>query len=405
VDPATGKRMKNKGVDDRSTLTANGRVSIKRRCWGVSTGGIVTSADSLLDAALATVSLGTRELCCRTNAGAKSFDKAAENLKHIGQVSLSTELLRQVVEDEGKAVQKAGETGALAPGWRAADCKVKTPEGKEVSRVYVGTDGFMGAVLTDKEKRKRRAQVVAARRRRGKDRPKLPPLPERKEGADQRYKEFKLTQFHDETMERRLVSVTRKPCDTAGRILRRDANRIGFDEADERIGNVDGGPWIVGQIVRICLVLTALCLDFYHLGEHVNAAKRNTFGEKKSKEGDVWAGELMHIVKHEGYLPFWERLLSWRGQQRSKRKKKEADGLLSYVSEREKMICYQECLRHGWRISSSTTESECGALPQRIRGAGKRWDSDNAEAVMGLEALDQSHLWDTYWSTCAWQSN
>lgn len=404
MDPASGKRMKNQGDDDRSTLTANGRVSINRRRWGVPGGGSLTPADPLLDAAEATVSLGARELCCRTNAGSKSFQKAARDLKHIGQVSISPESLRQVVEDEGKAAQKASESGALKPGWRAADCKVKTPEGKEVSRVYVGTDGFMVPVLTDEEKRKRREQVVAARRQRSKDQPKLPPLPTRKEGADQRYKEFKLTQFHSETMEQRLLSVTRKPCDTAGRIMRRDAQRIGFDEADERIGNVDGGPWIVGQIVRIGWVLSALCLDFYHLGEHVNAAKRATFGEE-NKEGDQWAGGLMHTVKHEGYLPFWERLLSWRSQQRGQRKKKEADGLLSYVSERNQMICYEECLRHGWRISSSTTESECGALPPRVRGPGKRWDSDNAEAVMALEALDQSHLWDSYWSTCAWQSN
>lgn len=404
MDPATGKRMKHQGAAERSTLTANGRVSISRRRWRSRTSGSLTPADPLLDAAEATVSLGTRELCCRTNAGAKSFDKAAENLKCIGQISLSTELLRQVVEDEGKAAQRASESGALKPGWRAADCKVRTPEGKEVSRAYAGTDGFMVPVLKEEEKKKRREQVVAARRKRGKDKPKLPPLPARKEGADQRYKEFKLVQFHDETMERRLVSVTRKPCDTAGRIMRRDADRIGFAEADERIGNVDGGPWIVRQIMRIGLVLTALCLDFYHLGEHVNAAKRGTFGEK-NEEGDAWAGELMHTVKHEGCLPFWERLLSWRSQQRGTRKKKVADGLLSYVSERKQMICYEECLRHGWRISSSTTESECGALPHRVRGAGKRWDSDNAEAVMALEALDQSHLWNQYWSTCAAQSN
>lgn len=404
MDPATGKQMRDKGVDDRSTLTANGRVSVNRRRWHSRGGGSLTPADPLLDAAEATVSLGARELCCRSNAGNKSFAKAAKNLKHIGQISICSESLRQVVEGEGKAAQKASESGALKPGWRAADCKVRTPEGKEVSRVYVGTDGFMVPVLTDAEKRKRREQVVAARRKRDKDKPKLPPLPTRKEGADQRYKESKLIQFHDETMERRLVSVTRKPCDVAGRIMRRDANRIGFDEADERIGNVDGGPWIVGQIIRICLVLTALCLDFYHLGEHVNAAKRATFGEK-SQEGDAWAGELMHLVKHQGYLPFWERLLSWRSQQRGKRKRKEADRLLSYVSERQQMICYEQCLRHGWRISSSTTESECGALPQRVRGPGKRWDADNAEAVMALEALDQSHLWDQYWSTCACQNN
>jgi len=40
----------------------------------------------------------------------------------------------------------------------------------------------------------------------------------------------------------------------------------------------------------------------------------------------------------------------------------------------------------------------CKVTTQRIKGAGMRWDSDNAEAMMALEALRQSDLWDRYWS-------
>ena len=360
--------------------------------------------DALLDLAEATVSLGARELCSRINAGCKGFAKAAQNLKRIGQITLSAELLRQVVEDEGKRVLKASDSGALDPGWQAGQCLTKTPTGKEVSRVYLGVDGFMVPSLTDAEKKTRRDKVVASRRKRSKDKPTLPPLAARKKGTDQRYKEFKLVQFHDETMEHRLVSVTRKPCQEAGRIMRRDAARIGFDKADERIANIDGSSWIVNQIMRVCLVLTALCLDFYHLGQHVNAAKRGTFGEE-SEEGKEWAAEMMSTVKHKGYCPFWDRLIAWRSGQRKKAAKEEADGLLHYAAERKDMINYERCLEKGWRISSSTTESECGVVPHRVKGPGKRWDLDNAEAVMALEALDQSHLWDEYFRTAAWERN
>lgn len=209
---------------------------------------------------------------------------------------------------------------------------------------------------------------------------------------------MKLVQFHDETMEHRLISVTRKPCGEAGRIMRRDARRIGFEKADERIANIDGGPWIIGQLLNWVVVLTAICLDFYHLGEHVNQAKREVFGAIAA--GESWAGQLMHLVKHQGYVPFWESLLQWRGRLRG-RKRKEADGLLNYVAVRREMIQYDQCLAHGWRISSSTTESQCGAAPARIRGPGKRWDADNAEAMIGLECIQQSQLWDAYWATCA----
>ena len=181
--------------------------------------------------------------------------------------------------------------------------------------------------------------------------------------------------------------------------MRRDARRIGFDEADERLANVDGGPWIVNLIMNWVVVLTLLCLDFWHLGQNVNQSKRVTFGEENAT-GEQWAKDLMHQVRHEGYDRFWDGLVAWRGKQRG-RKRKEADRLLNYVSSRKDMIDYPRCERNGWRISSSTTESECGAVPHRVKGPGKRWDADNAEAVIALEALYQSNLWDQYWATCA----
>jgi len=349
------------------------------------------------------VSLGARNLCCRVNATAKSFRRAVGQLKHASHLYLGESLLREVVEAEGEAVLEASESGALEPGWRAKDCKVKTPAGKEVSRAYLGVDGFTVPTVTDEEKRKRREQVVAARAKRPKDKPKLPPLARRKVGTDRRYKEFKLVQFHDEAVERRLVSVTRKPCEEAGRIMRRDARRIGFGEAEERVANVDGGLWIVNIILNWAVVLSALCLDFWHLGQHVNAGKRGTFGEN-SEAGKQWAAEAMHTARRGGYQPFWDLLVAWRGRQRG-RKRKEADEVLNYVASRQQMIVYDECERRGWRISSSTTESECGAAPHRVKGQGKRWDPDNAEAVIALEALHQSNLWDEYWATCAWQNN
>ena len=51
------------------------------------------------------------------------------------------------------------------------------------------------------------------------------------------------------------------------------------------------------------------------------------------------------------------------------------------------------------------TEQLLAEVPHRVKGPGKRWHLDNAEAVMALEALDQSHLWDEYLRTCAWESN
>ena len=51
------------------------------------------------------------------------------------------------------------------------------------------------------------------------------------------------------------------------------------------------------------------------------------------------------------------------------------------------MICYPAFLAKGWQIGSGPTEATCKTLTARLKGSGMRWDGDNAEAIMGLEAL------------------
>ena len=346
-----------------------------------------------MDQVEATISLGTRELCCRLNAGAKSFDKAAENLAAAAQVRLSGETLRQVVEEEGRRVLAAKASGVLAPGWKAPDCKVQTPAGQEVSRVYLGSDGFTMPLVTQAEKLQRRAKVKAKRQKRGK---KARPLPPVKPGADQRWKEAKVVTFYDQTMDHRLVSVTQGDAQAAGLLMRRDAEALDFHLAQERVGNVDGGPWIIRQI-DLRLDMTATGLDFYHLGENVHKSRRAVAGEE-NPAGQEWAGHTLHLAKHEGYTPLLDAVVAWRKGTRGD-KRKEADRLLHYISDRRDMIRYPEFLKNGWQIGSGPTESQCRLLPDRVKGSGMRWDADNAEAVMTLEALDQSNPWSAYWHT------
>ena len=61
------------------------------------------------------------------------------------------------------------------------------------------------------------------------------------------------------------------------------------------------------------------------------------------------------------------------------------------------MIQYPKFLAAGRQIGSGPTESMCKATTQRIKGVGMRWDGDNAEAIMALEALEQSGEWKAYW--------
>ena len=370
-------------------LTINGRVRLWRRRWHSPGEGTTAPLDAWLDTCEATISLGVREMACRLNGDGKNFDKAAANLARTAQVALSGEALRTLVEAEGKRVLQAQRSGRLPLDWSAADCKTEGP----ATRIYLGSDGVMVPLVTDAEKATRRQKVKEKRRRRGR---KARPLPPRKAGADQRYKEFKIIAFYDEAQGHRLVTGTRGDCEVAGRLMRRDAGRIRLDWADEKVGNVDGSPWIRNQVERQSLPLDALGLDFYHLSENVHKARRAIYGDD-DEAGQEWAGELLHVFKHDGYEAAWSQLLEWRSA--LKHGRAAADRLVNYVSERREMIRYPEFRRKGWQIGSGPTEATCKTLTARLKGSGMRWDADHAEAIMALEALRQSGQWELYWRT------
>jgi hypothetical protein len=101
-----------------------------------------------VDQAQATVSLGVRQLCCLINADSPSFDRAAGNLHRTTGIRLSGELLRQIIEQEGRKMLACGAQGQLPCPFNAAkDCTVNG-----VSRMYLGCDGFLASMITDSPK-------------------------------------------------------------------------------------------------------------------------------------------------------------------------------------------------------------------------------------------------------------
>jgi hypothetical protein len=386
-----GRKQRNKGTQTHSVLTINGRITLARRLWHSAREGTTAPLDSWVDAAEATVSLGVRELACRLNQNSSNFDKTAENLARAAQVHSSGETLRQLIEAEGRGVLEKQRRGQLPPNWTAADCRL--PDG--ITRVYFGSDGVKVPMVTEGEKKKRRQKVKQKRRQRGK---KARPLPPAKAGADQKYKEFKIVAYYDETQKHCHASVTSGDCQVAGRLMRRDACRLQLQTAQEKVGNVDGAAWIRNQVQVQAVPLDALGLDFYHLAEHVHQARRLVFGEENDA-GRAWAGEVLHRFKHEGYDGVWEALMTWRGALR-RSKRQAADALLHYVAERRDMIRYPEFVQRGWQIGSGPTEALCKTTTARLKGSGMRWNKSSAEAVMALAALEQSGLWKDYWRTC-----
>src|SRR6478609_11729697 len=146
-DPTTGKTKQNKGRQDFTVLTINGRVRLWRRRWHSPGEGSSTPLDAWLDPVESTISLGVREMACRLNGDGKNFDKAAANLARTAQVHVSGEALRVLVETEGKRVLEAQRSGRLPLDWSAADCKTR----EKATRIYVGSDGVMVPLVTETE--------------------------------------------------------------------------------------------------------------------------------------------------------------------------------------------------------------------------------------------------------------
>jgi hypothetical protein len=391
----TGRPQRHKGRQAYSVLTINGRVHLRRVRWHCPQAGSQTPVDALLDETETTISEGVREMACRVNQDASSFHKAAANLRRTAHLEVSQETLRGLVETEGRAVLRALRQAKLNPDWSAADCT--TEHG--TTRVYLGCDGVKVPLVTEEEKNKRRQAIREKRRRRGR---KCRPLPPAKAGADNAYKEFKVGYLYDEKKEHRLVGVTAGNHEAAGRMLRRLSDQVGLSQAEERIALIDGAPWIRNQIEFHGLTGN-IGLDFWHLQDYAQKTRRAVFGEE-SPQGKHWLGELMHTFKHDGYDAAYDKLTAWRGPLRGT-KRRAANRLLQYAAQRHDIIRYPEFQRKHWQIGSGPTEAECKTTTHRVKGRGRRWNANNAEAMMALAALHDSGLWNQRWETLDPQTN
>jgi hypothetical protein len=356
--------------------------------------------DDLIDLAHQGVSLAVREMCCRVGTDSASFLRAASNLDRVGQLKLSDETLRQIVESEGHAVVAWQEHEQLELDFDAGLClTTATEDGLAVRRVYVGIDGFMLPMVTDGEVAKRfekaRARRKTLKRKRGVHRPRLV----RGEGADQRYKEFKLVGMYDQDQQHKLMRVTRHGPDRAGKMLRGMAEDVRLHRAEQVVAVTDGAEWIAGLIERnLPKQKRTVILDFYHAAEHVHQTRRVVFGEQ-SEVGERWVRGLIEGMLERPFESWWDELVKTRARARAPAKRKSLNGLMQYLLTRREKMDYARFAAMGLKIGSGATESGCKSESRRLKGPGMRWTASNAEAMLGLESLHQSNLWPNYWQS------
>ena len=324
-------------------------------------------------------------MCCRVGLHC-SFEAASDHLQRTAQLSMSSHTIRQILERQGRAVMSAQQSGALAPAFTAADCTNQT--------MVTGADGVMVPMVTQQQKSKRRASESIKRQREGRASSAAVGRP--KAGSDGPYKEFKIVSFYDPNKSHCHVVGTSGDHEELGRLMRREARRLRLSEAKVKYAVSDGAEWIARQYRRQLPMLDEHILDYYHLREYVVQASHVLYGEG-TRRAQAWREDLVSCVWQQGSLVMLHRLEPYLRRYRGGPKHEALAALREYVGKRVNMTDYPTFRQMGYDCGSGPTESQCGTLTKRLKGAGMRWDKDNAESLMALASLYHSGLWRIYW--------
>ena len=374
----------NKGRQPTSQLTVNGRVKLQRTVYWNAQRGPVAPWDELLGIRAQRYSPGVREMACRVCLH-EAFVPASQNLRRTAQLSLSDSALRVLAEREGRRAEQALRNGQYGPNWTAADCTRQT--------VITGADGVMVPLVTDAQKRKRRATEVQQRHQAGRASTASPGRP--KTGSAGPYQEFKLVSFYDPDKSHLYAVGTCGDHAVLGRRMRREASKLKLDEAQHKYSVTDGAEWIAKQYAVQLPMLEVNILDYYHLREHVTLAGQALYGEG-TPAAQAWREEMMGYVWNQGSLVMLDHLGNYLRRHRAGAKAAALKSLREYVAKRVNMTDYPSYRQLGYDCGSGPTESCCGTLTQRLKGRGMHWDQDNAESMMALASLHYSNLWPDY---------
>ena len=379
-------RWRNKGKQKTSHVTVNGVLRVERTIYWNKQQGTAAPLDRWLGIVSERYSPGVREMACRLGIG-KAFVPASDDLRRLAQLSISSSALGQLVEREGRRAGAAIHQGAYGPNWTAADCTDQT--------VVTGTDGVMVPLVTDEQKRKRRATEARKRQQEGRRSTARPGRP--KSGGDGPYKEFKIFSLYDPDKTHKYAVGTSGDAAALGRVMRREARKVRLDQAEHKYAVSDGAEWIARQYGQQLPMLDEHILDYYHLRSHVIEASHVLYGEGTAK-ALAWREDMMGYVWNQGSLAMLDHLGNYMRVHRSGRKAKALRSLREYVAKRVDMTDYPTFRKMGYDCGSGPTESFCGTLTLRLKGRGMRWDKENGEAIMALGSLYYSNQWHDYWA-------
>lgn len=175
-----------------------------------------------------------------------------------------------------------------------------------------------------------------------------------------------------------------------GRQLWLAAQKAGVELAALVLFLADGGKWC-WEVCKTHFPTAVQILDVFHVARHLVEASNLLWGTR-SEEARRWRKHLLEQILRGHLDAVIEELEGLLFTEESKRKARKE--LLTYLRNNRERMDYPRYIQEGYPISSAMDESACRhVIGTRMKGSGRRWDDDGADAMARLRAVHCSGKW------------
>lgn len=204
-------------------------------------------------------------------------------------------------------------------------------------------------------------------------------------------KRSKRPMYRQSTEKSTYRATARLGTDALGRSLWHAAEGLGLSISPLTLFLADGSKWC-WNLCETHFPEAIQILDVFHLARHVVEAANALYGEQ-SAEAKTWRHEIM-VRLLRGKAPEILDDLS-RLTYTSPKKRKAKEDLRRYIANNINRMDYPSYIVSGYPISSALIEGACcHVIGQRMKGNGRRWDEEGAEAMARLRAILCSGMWE-----------
>jgi hypothetical protein len=189
--------------------------------------------------------------------------------------------------------------------------------------------------------------------------------------------------------------------DELGPLLRRQAARVGMEQAEVWVALSDGGNGLEAFVQRnFNRPDLVVILDFYHAASYLDKLAKALHPQDEARaqgQAEQWCA----LLKAEGGALTLEVLRQWDWPARkSAALREQLETVLGYFGANVHRMEYPEYQAEGWQVGSGVVESACKTVVgQRLKGAGMRWGEAGAHALCHVRALYRSEKgqWQAFW--------